>query len=410
MLTGMRILTLNAGSNSLKFEFVSARPADKSAKQTWGQSLLAGSFDDIGKETCCFSLSANQAVFHSEKSAARSHGDAARSLFDWIDAGKGRLYGIGSLADVERIAHRVVHGADRFAQTVAISDAVIEQIAELEELAPLHNEPALKVIKEACRRVGSHVRMFALFDTAFHRSIPDEAALYPIPLELARRHRIRRYGFHGLSHQYLALRMADLLDRPVEDLKLITLHLEGGCSAAAIRHGQSIDTSMGFTPLEGLMMGTRSGDLDPAISSYLMRKEGWDAAKAERFLNKECGLLGVSGLSADTRELREHTANANVRLALDIFCYRVTKYIGAYLAALGGADAIIFGGGISENTSLVRQRIGARLEWCGAVLDQDRNAQVIDREGCISTDDCSLPLWIVPTREGLMMAHHAAHA
>jgi acetate kinase len=249
--------------------------------------------------------------------------------------------------------------------------------------------------------------MCATFDTAFHRSLPEEAALYALPEEIARRHRIRRYGFHGLSHQYLALRIAEVLGRPLEELKLITLHLEGGSSAAAIRHGRSIDTSMGFTPLEGLMMGTRSGDLDPAITLYLMRKEGWDAAQTERFLNKECGLRGVSGMTADTRKLREATENPRVNLALSMFAYRVRKYIGAYLAVLEGCDAIVFGGGIGENTALIRHRIGARLGWCGAILDEERNEKVIECEGRISTDEATLPLWVIPTREALMMAYHA---
>ncbi|HEY1899325.1 MAG TPA: hypothetical protein VGG49_05995, partial [Steroidobacteraceae bacterium] len=243
----------------------------------------------------------------------------------------------------------------QFTQPAAITDEVIEQIVALEELAPLHNAPARQVIA-------------------------------------------------------VALRMAELLGRPLGELKLITLHLEGGSSAAAIRNGRSIDTSMGFTPLEGLMMGTRSGDLDPAIPLYLMRKEGWDAQETERFLNKQCGLLGVSGRSADTRELRQQLTDPHVDLALNIFCYRVRKYIGAYLATLGGADAIVLGGGIGENTAMARQRIACGMEWCGVVLDEVRNAQVIDREGRITVAHADLPVWVIPTQEGLMMAHHAARA
>jgi acetate kinase len=312
------------------------------------------------------------------------------------------------MADIDRIAHRIVHGADQFGQSVLISDAVIEQIFALEELAPLHNEPAAKVILASRDKVGHELPMFAIFDTAYHRSIPNRAACYALPPDLARRHRIRRYGFHGISHHYLALRFAQLSGRPLESLKLITLHLEGGSSAAAIRNGVSIDTSMGFTPLEGLVMGTRCGDIDPAMVTYLMRKERWTVDEVDRFLNKQCGLLGVSGVSADTRELRNHASEPNVDLALDIFCYRVEKYIGAYLAALQGADAVIFGGGIGENTVLVRQRICSGLGWCGATLDERRNSAVIDQEGRISTSDSRMALWVIPTDETLMMAHYAA--
>jgi acetate kinase len=417
----VRILTLNAGSNSLKFEFVrmpgpgqgegeGQREGQGSSQTGWGESVLAGSMDDVGKDTCRFTLTSNKQVLHSQKCAAGGYEEAARYLFDWIGRGEGTRYGAFARQDIDRVAHRVVHGADQFTQPAAITDEVIEQIVALEELAPLHNAPARQVIAVARAQLGATVPMFALFDTAFHRTLPDEAALYGLPLSLARRHRIRRYGFHGLSHEYLALRMAELLGRPLSELKLITLHLEGGSSAAAIRNGRSIDTSMGFTPLEGLMMGTRSGDLDPAIPLYLMRKEGWDAQETERFLNKQCGLLGVSGRSADTRELRQQLTDPHVDLALNIFCYRVRKYIGAYLATLGGADAIVLGGGIGENTAMARQRIACGMEWCGVVLDEVRNAQVIDREGRITVAHADLPVWVIPTQEGLMMAHHAARA
>ncbi|HTV79569.1 MAG TPA: acetate/propionate family kinase [Steroidobacteraceae bacterium] len=399
----MLILTLNAGSNSLKFEFV--RTAQGAAK--WGESVLAGAFDDIGKPEAKFSLRSGKRVVSSRRHSAGSHEEAARALFEWVDAGNAAERGV-ALDAIDRIAHRVVHGADEFGAPALISEEVLGRIEALEELAPLHNGPARKVIVATREWFAAAVPQYALFDTAFHRRLPDRAALYALPPQLARRHRIRRYGFHGLSHQYLTLRATQLLDRSLEGLRLITLHLEGGSSVAAIMKGHSIDTSMGFTPLEGLMMGTRSGDLDPAVPLYLMRREGWDAERTERFLNKECGLLGVSGASADTRELRDRTSEPAVALALDIFCYRVRKYIGAYLAALGGADAIVFGGGISENTALVRERICAGLEWCGAGLDPDRNAAVIDREGCISTADATLPLWVIPTEEGLMMAAEVA--
>jgi acetate kinase len=205
------------------------------------------------------------------------------------------------------------------------------------------------------------------------------------------------------------LRYTQLVNRPVSALKLITLHLEGGSSAAAIQYGRSIDTSMGFTPLEGLMMGTRSGDIDPAIVTYLMRKEKLDGGAVEKLLNKQCGLLGVSGVSADTRELQRQLSNPRVNLAIDMFCYRVRKYIGAYLAALGGVDAIVFGGGIGENTPVVRERICEGMEWCGVKMDAQRNNEIIDCEGPITTPASSLPVWVIPTQEGLMMASDVAN-
>jgi acetate kinase len=240
----------------------------------------------------------------------------------------------------------------------------------------------------------------------FHRSIPEQAALYPLPLDLAKQHKIRRYGFHGISHEYLMLRYAQIAKRAASELNLITLHIEGGSSATAIRAGQSVDTSMGFTPLEGVMMGTRSGDIDPAIVTYLMRKEELDSSQAETFLNKKCGLLGVSGTTADTRELVRRLDDPRAKLALDLFSYRVRKYIGAYLAVLGHVDAIVFGGGISENTSYVRGRICESLGPLGIDFDGQQNDSVIDREGTISMPDSRIPVWVIPTRENLMVAYH----
>jgi acetate kinase len=312
------------------------------------------------------------------------------------------------LADIARIGHRIVHGADLFSGPAPVTDDVIRQIEGLEDLAPLHNVSALKVVRAAAAKVRTRLPMIAVFDTVFHRTIPEQAALYALPPDLAHRNKIRRYGFHGISHRYMMTRYAQITKRPIDDLNLVTLHLEGGSSATAIQRGKSIDTSMGFTPLEGLMMGTRCGDIDPAIVTYLMRKENMDLAGVEKFLNKECGLLGVSGISADTRILREHLSEDRVNLALDLFCYRVRKYIGAYLAVLGGAEAIVAGGGISENTPVIRERIFEQLNWCGAILDRGRNGDTVDREGSITTPESPLQIWVIPTQEGLMMAHEVA--
>ncbi len=400
----MNILSLNAGSNSLKFEIVAAEPDGD-----FGQSLLAGAYDDIGKPGSAFSLWEGKQIRHKEPIEIRDHGHATELLFDWIERGGARDHGIGGMASIKRIGHRVVHGADRFSGPARITVQVLDQLAELQDLAPLHNASALQVIRAARARAGSRLPMVAVFDTVFHQTIPDEAALYPLPLDLARRHRIRRYGFHGLSHRYMMLRYAQIAKRPLTEFNLITLHLEGGSSAAAIQRGKSIDTSMGFTPLEGLMMGTRSGDIDPAIVTYLMRKENLDSDRVENLLNKNSGLLGVSGVSADTRELVKRLSNQSVDLALNMFCYRVRKYIGAYLAALGGAEAIVFGGGIGENTPPVRERICESLAWCGAVLDRPRNNETIDCEGPITTLESRVQVWVIPTQEGLMLAREVAN-
>lgn len=407
----MNVLTLNAGSNSLKFEMVTTEPGSTGTRTggLFGSSIISGSYDNIGKDGSRFSLKQNAEGDHQQPTEIRDHGHATELLLDWIQRGGARDHGIRNLGDIERIGHRVVHGADVFTGPVSITEDVIRQIEALEDLAPLHNKSAVKVIHAAFVKAQDRVPMIAVvFDTVFHRTIPDEAALYPLPPELARRHRIRRYGFHGISHHYLMMRYAQVRNRPIDELNLITLHLEGGSSAAAIKGGRSIETSMGFTPLEGLMMGTRCGDIDPAIVTYLMRKENMDATRMEQFLNKECGLLGVSGVSQDTRELQQHLSDERVNLAINFFCHRVRKYIGAYLAVLGGAEAIVAGGGISENTSVIRERIFQNLAWSGAILDVQRNRDTIDRESPITSPESSLSVWVIPTQEGLMMAQEVA--
>jgi acetate kinase len=402
----MNILTLNSGSNSLKFEIVAAEPNHKAIESqiTFGSSLIAGSYDNIGKPDSLFSLLKNKQVQQSERIEVRDHGHATELLLDWIDHAGAAAQGIRDLQGIQRIGHRIVHGADRFNRPVEITPDVIRQIEGLEELAPLHNAAALKVIRSAGARAGFHPLMVAVFDTVFHQTIPDRAALYPFPPEVSNHHRIRRYGFHGISHRYLTLRYAQITGRPLQSVSLVTLHLEGGSSAAAIQQGKSIDTSMGFTPLEGLMMGTRCGDIDPAIVPYLMRKENMNAGEIESFLNEKCGLAAVSGRSADTRELVQHLDDPAVDLALEMFSYRVRKYIGAYFAALGGAEAIVVGGGIGENTPLVRERIFRDLAWAAVVLDQERNHQTIDVEGLISTPASPVQIWVIPTQENLMIA------
>jgi acetate kinase len=301
----------------------------------------------------------------------------------------------------------VVHGGELFKESSLIDDRVLKGIEDCIDLAPLHNPNNLKGIVAAKEIFGRDVPQVAVFDTSFHHSIPDYAYLYAIPYHLYRRHRIRKYGFHGTSHRYVAFRYRALRGLTREQTNIITLHLGNGCSAAAIKAGDPIDTSMGMTPLEGPVKGTRSGDLDPAIVGVIARKEGMSASEVDTLLNTQSGLLGISGLTNDMRELqaelKEHD-DRRVRLAVEVFCYRARKYIGAYLAAMGGADAVIFTGGIGENSAEIRERICSGMEWAGLHLDAQKNHETAGREGVISSDDSKLLVYAIPTDEELLIA------
>jgi len=310
-------------------------------------------------------------------------------------------------ADCDLMALRVVQGGDRYHDPVRIDDQVLAGIEALEDLAPLHNASSVAVFRAFQGAFRGAVPAVAIFDSSFHRTIPPIAYTYAIPYQLAARHKIRRYGFHGISHNYLMLRYAEMSGTPVAQANIITLHLGGGCSATAIKNGESVDTSMGFTPLEGLVMGTRSGDLDPAVIGFLARKENVSVYEVERWLNTESGLLGISGISQDMRILVERAkTDQRARLALDVFCYRVKKYIGAYLAAMGGAAAVVFSGGIGEGASDIRQSICEGLEPFGLELDPLKNART-EGERSITREGSRLPAYVIPTDEGLMMAHLA---
>jgi acetate kinase len=311
------------------------------------------------------------------------------------------------MADIHCVGHRVVHGGELFTESTLIDDKVLQGIEECIDLAPLHNPNNIKGILAARTLLGKSIPQVAVFDTAFHHRIPEQAYLYAIPYHLYRRHRIRRYGFHGTSHRYVAFRYRALRGLTREQTHIITFHLGNGCSAAAIRNGYSVDTSMGMTPLEGLVMGTRSGDLDPAIVNLIATKEGMSSSEVDTLLNTQSGLLGISGLTNDMRvlgaELKEHD-DRRVRLAIEVFCYRARKYIGAYLACMGGADAIVFTGGIGENSADIRARICTGLEWAGLKLDSQRNEEIVGKEGMISTDDSRLLAYAIPTDEELLIA------
>jgi acetate kinase len=312
---------------------------------------------------------------------------------------------IRDLAEIEGVGHRMVHGGEDFRESVVIDSTVVQAIERCAELAPLHNPPNLRGYR-ASHELLPAVPHVAVFDTAFHASIPKKAYLYALPYDLYEKHRVRKYGFHGTSHRFVAGRLAQVLQVPPSSLNLITVHLGNGCSITAVEKGHSVDTSLGLTPLEGLVMGTRPGDVDPGVLLFLERQLGMDAAALDEMLNRKSGLLGVSGVSNDMRDLLRHgeEGNGRARLAVEMFCYRVRKYIGAYLAALGRTDAILFTGGIGENSAPVRAQSCSGLEGLGIALDADANVKAIGREARISREESRTAVWVVPTNEELLIA------
>jgi acetate kinase len=338
----------------------------------------------------------------------RDHHAALAQIAQWIVSPEAGIAGISSLGDINAVGHRVVHGGEKFTMSVQIDERVIEQIEDTIDLAPLHNPANLKGISAALTLFGPGVPQVAVFDTTFHTTMPEIAYLYAIPYQFYRRHRIRRYGFHGTSHRYVAYRYRKMKGIDPEQTNIITLHLGNGCSACAIKNGKSIDTSMGLTPLEGLVMGTRSGDIDASVLTFIQHKEGITLDEIETVLNKQSGLLGISGLTNDMRELLDEELEKQDRrskLAIDIFCNRIKKYIGAYLAEMGGADAIIFTGGIGENSPVIRRRICEGLSFLGLEIDDEKNTLTIGgKGGQISSDGSRLAAYSIPTNEELLIA------
>jgi acetate kinase len=400
----MNVLVLNLGSSSVKFQVI-ATDLDR-IKQFTDERLCRGEVEGVGGEAII-------RIAHRENPAQtftaplRDNSAALDYVIRYLASDQSGIAEIKSTADIHAVGHRVVHGGERFSESALIDDQVLKGIEDCIDLAPLHNPSNIKGIQAARAIFGKDVPQVAVFDTAFHHSLPEQAYLYAVPYHLYRRHRIRRYGFHGTSHRYVAFRYRALRGLTRAETNIITLHLGNGCSAAAIKKGSSVDTSMGMTPLEGLVMGTRSGDLDPAIVNVIARKEGLNASEVDSLLNTQSGLLGISGLTNDMRELlaelKEHD-DRRVRLAIEIFCYRARKYIGAFLASMGGAEAVVFTGGIGENSPDVRAMICTGLEWAGLHLDSAKNQQTIGREGQISTGDSSLLAYAIPTDEELLIA------
>ena len=394
----MNVLVLNCGSATLKFQLIETDPAPVSYSQD--RKLAHGLVERIGADARCrFEAGAHEIE---QILPMPNHDAAVRAVIEWLGS-------VPALPRPAAVGHRVVHGGDRYVGATLIDAAAVAALEALCEIAPLHNPAALSGIRAARQALGESVPMVAVFDTAFHHTIPEAAATYALPYELAEKHKIRRYGFHGIAHQYDVARYADLNGKRPAEVDAVILHLGNGCSASAIRNGQSVETSMGFTPLEGLVMGTRSGDVDPALVTYLARKEGVEAVTVESWLNNRSGLLGISGLSNDMRELiAARDVNRRARLAVDVFCHRARKYLGAYLAVLGGAKAVIFSGGIGENAPSVREEICRDMDWCGLKLDAGANAVLLGQDGCISSAVSALQIWVIHTDEETIIARQTA--
>jgi acetate kinase len=400
----VNILVLNAGSATLKFQVV-VTDAERIASDS-DDKLMRGQIERIGGESV-ITLRNLDGTTRKRTAPLRD----MRAAVDWLvghvtspESGTG----LTARGEIHAVGHRVVHGGERFRRSVRIDDDVMQGIEDNVELAPLHNPHNLRGIEATRAALGVGVPQVAVFDTAFHHTLPEHAYLYAIPYPLYRRHKVRRYGFHGTSHRSIAYRFRRITGRERRDVRIVTLHLGNGCSACAIRGGDSIDTSMGFTPLEGLVMGTRSGDIDAALLDYIAAKEGLSLSQVEAMLNTQSGLLGISGLTNDMRDLlaeADELQDRRARLAIEIFCYRARKYVGAYLAALGGADALVFAGGVGENAPQIRARICEGLEWTGLRVDAEANSALVGgREGRFSAEGSTLEAWVVPTDEELLIA------
>jgi acetate kinase len=401
----MNVLVLNCGSSTVKFQLI-ATDLELIA-QNADRRLAKGTIERIGGEAI-IRLEVEGREPERLTASLRDINAAVDFIARWAASPQSGIQEIKSIADIQAVGHRVVHGAERFKESVLITDEVVRAVEDCIDLAPLHNPANLTGITATRKLFGAGLPQVAVFDTAFHQTLPDHAFLYALPYQLYRRYRLRRYGFHGISHRYVAYRYRMIRNIAREATNIITLHLGNGCSATAISAGNSIDTSMGLTPLEGLVMGTRSGDVDPAIMEFIAAKEGLSTREIETVMNKHSGLLGISGLTSDMRELLAEAREENDRrseLAIQIFCYRVRKYIGAYVAAMNGADAVVFTGGVGENSSEVRARICTGLQWIGIELDEELNRlHTGGREGVISQEGSRLAVYVIPTDEELLIA------
>lgn len=389
----MNILVINAGSSSVKYQLINMN--DESV-------LASGIVERIGGDNTTLKHQAEGKEMLVMGLDIQDHSGAVKVVVNTLLS---REYGgISSMNEIGAVGHRIAHGGDRFLGSVLIDESVMQAIRENIELAPLHNPANITGI-EACRKVMPEKPMVAVFDTAYHQTLPPKAYLYGLSHEVSETYKIRRYGFHGTSHKYIAQQAAKVIGRNINELKIITCHLGNGSSIAAIKYGQCMDTSMGFTPLEGLVMGTRCGDIDPSIIQFLMQKRGMTIQEVMGYLNGECGVLGLSGRSSDFRDLWNfaNLGDERCKTAIDVFCYRIKKYIGAYSAAIGGVDAIVFSGGIGENDLRVREAILDGLEYLGVQIDHTLNAEK-EVQKLISAPESKVAVMVVRTNEELMIA------
>ncbi len=395
----MKILVLNCGSSSIKFQLIETDV--KLIEADADRSIAKGSVEKIGTDEAVLHLTVPPNPAQNITEEMLDHQTALTRSIQALKEAKA----LGDISQIEAVGHRVVHGGERFSASVMIDDEVVKVIEQCSELAPLHNPHNLRGYLTA-RKVFPQVPQVAVFDTAFHHTLPAKAYLYGLPYSYYRRYRIRRYGFHSPSHRYVAFRCREMLGMKKDEANLITAHLGNGCSITAIEKGKSIDTSMGFTPLEGLLMGTRCGDLDPAIILYLMSKDELTIHDMSTLLNRFSGLYGISGDSNDMRELIESAAKGDkqAETAIEAFCYRLRKYIGAYTAALGHVDGLVFTGGIGENAALVREKTCQGLTELGYEIDPGRNQDAVGKANEISTASSRIRIFVIPTNEELLIA------
>ena len=385
----MNVLVINCGSSSLKYQLINSDTEDVLAKGLCERIGIDGRLV-YQKAGCDKEIT---------EAAMPTHKEAIQMVLDALVNDK--TGAIKSLSEVNAVGHRIVHGGEKFASSVVITDEVLEAVAQCNDLAPLHN-PANLIGINACKELMPGVPMVAVFDTAFHQTMPEKAYLYGLPYEYYENYKVRRYGFHGTSHSFVSKETARFLGMDLENSKIIVCHLGNGASISAVKDGKCVDTSMGLTPLEGLVMGTRSGDIDPAIMEYIAKKEDLDIAGVMNVLNKKSGLEGISGLSSDFRDLTAGAKEGNKRAiaAIEVFCFRVAKYVGSYVAAMNGVDAIAFTAGIGENVGLVREKICSYLGYLGITLDAEANAKSGDN--CvISAADSKVKVAVIPTNEEL---------
>ena len=390
----MNILVINCGSSSLKFQLINAESEEVLAK---------GLCERIGIDGRLTYQPAGGDKEISEK-AMPTHTEAIQFVIDALTNEKTGV--VKSLSEIEAVGHRIVHGGEKFASSVVITEEVKKAVEECNDLAPLHN-PANLIGVEACEKLMPGTPMVAVFDTAFHQTMPEKAYMYGLPYEYYEKYKVRRYGFHGTSHSYVSKKAAEVMGKAYDEVKTIVCHLGNGASVSAVLNGKSVDTSMGLTPLEGLVMGTRSGDIDPAIMEFIAQKENLDIEGIMNVLNKKSGVFGLSGgISSDFRDLTGAMAEGDkkAKIALEVFAYRVAKYIGAYAAAMNGVDDIVFTAGIGENVSYVREQVCSYLGYLGVELDPDANEKFRGEQGEITKPGCKVRVFVIPTNEELAIA------